>query len=318
MAVVVVALGAIAGVGSVAVAPHRSNIETQSSVRSLAPAKAELLFVGDVMLDRYIRVRLGTHGADHVFGGVAPLLTSVDMVVANLEGPVTSFPSVSVGSRVGELTNMRFTFALNTTDILKQYNIGIVSIGNNHIRDFGDEGVLQTIGFLQAADMAFVGDPSGRANEPEYRTIEGIRFAFVSYNDFRAGDAARATQAIKNAKTSGEADVVIVLPHWGNEYEVEPPERVRELAHAFVTAGADLIIGSHSHVVGEVEDWQGTRIYYSLGNFVFDQYFNAEVSCGRAVRAVFTKTATGVYTTFENIPVGMHRDGSTQMGCPGI
>lgn len=278
---------------------------------TMSVASTSVLFVGDLMFDRYIRVRLGTHGADHILGGVAPLLASADMVVGNLEGPITEHASVSVGSQVGDLSNTRFTFAPAVASILSRYGITTVSIGNNHIRDFGEAGVQSTTAALRAAGITYVGDPSGQSAEPQYVTSNGVTLAFISYSDFVYGDAAR----VRNLLARTTADSVIVLAHWGDEYEAEPPPRVRELAYSFVTAGADLIIGSHPHVVGVHEDWQGARIYYSLGNFVFDQYFSPAVRCGQAVQVTFTGTPQGVIPSFREIPIGMQRDGSTVLGC---
>lgn len=138
-----------------------------------------------------------------------------------------------------------------------------------------------------------------------------MRVAFVSYSDFIGGDAARARDAVARA----DADATVVLAHWGNEYESEPPPRVRELAHSLVASGADLIIGSHPHVIGAVEDIGGARVYYSLGNFVFDQYWEPSVRCGLSVKATFTKDAGGTTIQYAETRVGMQRDGRTVLGC---
>lgn len=289
---------------------ERTAISSSPEIHS----EATILFVGDMMFDRYIRTRLGTHGADHVLGAVAPLMQSADAVVGNLEGPITDNPSVSVGSQVGDLTNMRFTFAPEIAPMLASYGVTAVSLGNNHILDFGEAGVRSTTEYLHAAGVVFVGDPTGRYPEPRILSVNGIDVALVSYSDFVAGDADRARRALASDAAT-RADAVVLLAHWDAEYEHDPSPRVRDLAHSFVTAGADLIIGTHSHVIGATEDWNGTRIYYSLGNFVFDQYFSAAVRCGRAVRVTVTKTEQDTSFGFEEVPIGMERDGSTMLGC---
>lgn len=271
--------------------------------------EAQVLFVGDMMFDRHIRSSLA-RGTD-VLGDVSDLLAAADLNVGNLEGPVTDYPSQSRGTKVGDLTNMRFTFAPEIRELLLAHNFRFVSIGNNHIRDYGDEGVRQTTAYLAASGIGYVGDPSGAQTEPVIKEVNGIRIAFVSYSDFRTGDAGRASEAIARA----DADATVVLAHWGNEYEPEPSPRIRELAHSFVLAGADLVIGSHPHVIGSVEDVGPARIYYSLGNFVFDQYWERSVRCGLAVTATFAKRGNATTIQYQETQVGMQTDGRTVLGC---
>lgn len=271
--------------------------------------EARVLFVGDMMFDRHIRTAL-SRGAS-LLAGAAPLLGEADLNVGNLEGPVTDNPSQSQGTKVGDLANMRFTFDPAIRTLLNEYGFGLVSIGNNHIRDYGDEGVRSTTTYLADAGIAYVGDPSGRSPEPVVKEVNGVRIAFVAYSDFVRGDAERARRVIE----SSTADATVVLAHWGNEYEAEPPERVRELARSFAATGADLVIGSHPHVIGSVEDIGQTRVYYSLGNFVFDQYWEPSVRCGLAVTATFTKRGSGTGISYEEAQIGMHNNGTTMLGC---
>jgi gamma-polyglutamate biosynthesis protein CapA len=274
---------------------------------------ATVLFVGDMMFDRHIRTVIERSGPGVILAGAAPLLAEADLNVGNLEGPITDNPSQSQGTKVGDLTNMRFTFSPTIRELLTKHRFGLVSIGNNHIRDFDDTGVHATTGYLSSAGIAYVGDPTGASAEPVIREIEGVRIAFVAYSDFVAGDADRARHAI--AAAEGQGDVTVVLAHWGSEYETEPSPRVRELARSFVDAGADLIIGTHSHVIGAVEDIGGARVYYSLGNFVFDQYFEPSVRCGLAVKATLIKKEGATTIRFDETRIGMESSGQTVLGC---
>lgn len=274
-------------------------------------SQATILFVGDLMFDRYIRTVLERGGEEMVLEGVAPLLTSADLTVGNLEGPITTNPSQSQGTRVGDLTNMRFTFSPSVTELLRTHGFDLVSIGNNHIQDFDTAGVRATTNYLTAAGLHYVGDPTGRSPEPVVQEIQGIAVAFVAYSDFVGGDAARVRSVLETT----DADVIVVLAHWGNEYEAEPPQRIRDLAHSFAEAGADLIIGSHSHVIGSVEDIGSTRVYYSLGNFVFDQYFEPSVRCGLAVKVTLIKEGGSTRMQYEEKTVGMQSTGATVLGC---
>lgn len=273
--------------------------------------RASLLFVGDIMVDRQIRAVIDAKGSKHVFGDVFELLNSTDLTVGNLEGPVTDGSSVSWGTAVGDPSNMRFTFPPSTPGMLVAQGFDLVSIGNNHINDFGTTGVESTKRFLRDAKLSFVGDPLRTSDEPVIKDVRGVSIAFVGYNEFYGSDPQPTLASIRDARRK-DIDAIVVLAHWGEEYKEEPPGHIRELAKQMSDAGADLIIGTHSHVIGISEDIGKTRVYYSLGNFVFDQYFEDRVRCGLAVRAV---VEDGGGISFEEERVGMERDGRTVRGC---
>jgi poly-gamma-glutamate capsule biosynthesis protein CapA/YwtB (metallophosphatase superfamily) len=269
-----------------------------------APQEVQILFGGDVMFDRYIRDVSERRGQAYVLSCLEDTLSAADYAVVNLEGPITEYESLSRGTRDGEAGHYRFTFPPETATTLRDSGIDAVHLGNNHMRDFGSDGVVQTVATLTAARVAHFGNPN---DAPEARThattVRGVPITFVSWNDW-AQDEVATLQSIRNARESGS--VPIVYTHWGDEY-VGAPERVRVLAHRFVEAGAALIIGSHSHVEGEYERYQGVDIYYSLGNLVFDQYFSEAVRNGILVRATIQD---GAITT-ERIPVRLETDGRT-------
>ena len=79
------------------------------------------------------------------------------------------------------------------------------------------------------------------------------------------------------------SDYTVVYTHWGDEYELIPNGGQIDLAHQFVDSGADIVIGTHPHVIQSKEVYKGAYIYYSLGNFIFDQYFNEDVRCGAVI-----------------------------------
>jgi poly-gamma-glutamate synthesis protein (capsule biosynthesis protein) len=295
----------------VAVIPHIASAPLFAPIQSLAPEEAVVIFTGDIMLDRYVRKKMQQFGEDHTFSGVSPFLAEADLVAGNLEGPITSNDSVSEGTPVGDVSNMRFTFPTTTPEFLKRYGFGLVSLGNNHMFDYGREGVEETKQLLKEAGISFVGDPLREAPEIVVREVEGLRLAFVGYNEFFEQEPSEVEEAIKRARQSYDADAVIVLAHWGDEYVLTPPDRVVTAGRGFIDAGADLIIGSHPHVRQPFEDYNGGRIYYSLGNFAFDQYWDKEVMCGTAVVAHVTER--GIYFTEQDI--GMTEDGRTVLGC---
>lgn len=246
---------------------------------SFGGGSASLLFVGDMFFDRYIRKMARLHGEEYLFSCSDELLHSVDVVVGNLEGPITDEGSTSEGSLIGSPENYRFTFPSTTATLLARHNIGIVDLGNNHIANFGKEGVASTHRYLRSAGVGYFGGVVG--DEPVLeRVIGGVPFAFVSYNAFYGGSAVEAATRIKDEHQKGR--IVIVFAHWGEEYSTSTAA-LRERAALFVQSGARLVVGAHPHVVLPSELIDGVPIYYSLGNFIFDQYWNSSVSSGLAL-----------------------------------
>ncbi len=275
-------------------------------------ARATILFGGDMMFDRYIRSVTERKGGDFIFSCLDPLLKNEDLVVANLEGPITNNSSVSVGTTPGSDKNFIFTFPIATAELLYTHNVRMVNIGNNHIENFGADGVRATMSVLQAARVGYFGDPIDRTVDA--RDINGVSLAFISYNEFGpstgSGQAAASTtiRQIQEAREQGK--LPIVYTHWGIEYATTSAERIRTLARAFVDAGAEIVFGSHPHVAQEREFYSGKYIYYSLGNLIFDQYWYEDVRQGLMVRVVFD--AHGVQYV-EEVKVELMRDGRT---CP--
>lgn len=246
--------------------------------------KTTLTFVGDIMVDRFIRkiaeAKAGSYSS--LFDNVKDKLQSSDAVVANLEGPVTDFDSIS-NSNIEE-KRFVFTFDPEILPALKESNIKIVSIDNNHILNFKQDGLRQTIENLTEQGISYFGNPLDR--RPLYKNINGLDFAFISYNQFISPDTESILEQIES--TNDRSDHLIIFAHWGDEYEEHPNKKQVTLAKAFIDSGADLVIGAHPHVIQDREIYKGRYIYYSLGNFIFDQYFNDEVSCGLTVEFEFT------------------------------
>lgn len=239
-----------------------------------------ILFAGDLMLDRHIR-RIGeTHGYDYIFEKIKPMLTDADLVVANLEGPITTNPSISINSAAGTPPNYIFTFDPVVIHTLVNHNIRLVNLGNNHIYNFGQDGLTQTTTYLNQAGIDYFGHTPLTTNMHTYAIIEvkDQKIAFVNYNQFIPNAITKTLEDIKTARP--ESDVVIVYCHWGNEYQTQPSTQQQRIAYQLIDAGADAIIGSHPHVIQPSEIYNDRPIYYSLGNFVFDQYFSTDTQRG--------------------------------------
>ncbi|MEN9614121.1 MAG: AmmeMemoRadiSam system protein [Candidatus Parcubacteria bacterium] len=258
-----------------------------------------VLFVGDMSFDRYIRQVITKKGADFIFSCIQSLLSAVDLVVGNLEGPITDNDSVSAGSVFGSPENYVFTFPTTTASTLFRHHIELVNIGNNHIANFGREGLLSTQSYLSRARVGYFGGLSG--DESVYRTGQ---FSFISYNAFGGQSAEKVAQIIEQEKQAGRW--VVVYAHWGNEY-ADVSDTVKKNAKLFAQSGADLVIGSHPHVVQSHEYIGKTLVYYSLGNFIFDQYFNSSVTNGLAVKVTFSDA--GLVSS--EIPLILNQDGRT-------
>lgn len=238
---------------------------------------AEVLFVGDAMFDRGIKYASDKNGGFYyVFDNVKKLLQSKDLVVANLEGPITDNKSISYGSIPGSRNNYFFTFDPKITPVLFNENIRLVSLGNNHILNFDKEGLESTKNYLNQTGIDYFGAPNDKISI--IKEVKGLKVAFVNYNEFYGdvfGEAENTANEIKRIKPL--ADIVIAYCHWGEEYQKQPTPAVKQFAHQFIDAGADVVIGSHSHIIGATEEYNGKKIYYSLGNFIFDQYFSEDV-----------------------------------------
>lgn len=251
------------------------------------PSRARLAFVGDIMLGRHISEILAAQGMDYPFRMVAPLLLEADLAFGNMESPLTTAPRVAGGYDLRADPDRAEAAALAGFDLL--------SLANNHATDNGRDGLLETMDTLRGWGMATVGAGENleAAQGPWVTTLHGLRLAFFAYDGTHATyqasrDAAgcmwlepeKTVEAIGAARP--EADIIIVSVHWGEEYQPLPNAYQRRVAQQMADAGADIIVGHHPHVVEPVE-WiygQGrtrpTLVAFSLGNFLFDQWFSDE------------------------------------------
>lgn len=270
--------------------------------------KVRLLFGGDLMFDRHIRFKSQQRGSyDPIFSDLKEFFLEYDLVVANLEGPITQNSSLSLGTVPGTPKNFIFTFDPQVAPLLANHNIRLVSLGNNHILNFGREGLLTTREYLTDSGVSFFGFTGDKQNRTITKEINGLVLGFVNYNQFLEGGLVAAKEDI--ASLAGKVDWLILYSHWGNEYQPRAGAVIEKLAREFIDQGVDLIIGSHPHVVQQKEIYQGKTIYYSLGNFVFDQFFQPEVERGILVEFIIdVKTKEAVSKEW---PIKMTREGKT-------
>ena len=250
------------------------------------PNPPSTLFVGDVMLDRGVALYAKKFGRDALFKGVEELFQSADAVVANLEGTLTTNTSIAQKNNA----ILRFTFDPAYTALLKSVGFTAVSLANNHALDFGVDGYTQTVQNLTSAGIVSFGSPRNDRNLSNSLELQGQKVCFVGYHDLYTHDPKPVVTEIEAIKDS--CAHVVVFVHWGEEYQPRENPRQVLLAHMFIDAGADLIIGAHPHVVQPIEIYNSKAIFYSLGNFMFDQSFSFATMHGLAVRVEWGSDAT--------------------------
>ena len=266
-----------------------------------APALAaeptvSIVFMGDVMLADGPG-RLVKQGHDP-FAPFARILDSADVRVANLE---------CVVARSGKPGDKPFTFRADPRALpLLKRHVDAVSVANNHSGDFGREAFAEMLTRLNQAGLPFFG--GGRnlseAHEPLLIERHGLRIALLGYDEFfprsfEAGEHhpgvawsedAQVVVDIRRARTVHHADIVIPFMHWGEEHRPRANDRQRELARLMIDAGADAVVGTHPHVVEDVELYQGKPIVYSLGNFIFDGFDDADNNTAWVLRLQVNRT----------------------------
>jgi poly-gamma-glutamate synthesis protein (capsule biosynthesis protein) len=251
------------------------------------------------MFDRYIRKVAEKNGYDYILNDVSRLFKDSEYVIGNLEGPVTDFDSVSVDSEPGSPENYVFTMDKEALDALYDLNIKILNIGNNHINNFGEQGLSKTLYYLDLYGLEHFGDVTQIVSLEKTPLIidkGSYRINIFNYNQFGGKSAEELN--FKLNEFPGPENVNIIYAHWGDEYLETAPEYIVRTAEGFVDNGADLIIGSHPHVIQNVDSYKGKKIFYSLGNFVMDQYFEDKVRKGLVVFAEISEAGIDTEVKF--------------------
>lgn len=258
--------------------------------------KTTLYFVGDIMLTRGVESSvLKNFNGDYskLFENLT-MLKNADILLGNLEGDVSD-----KGNNVGS----KYSFRMNPKilPVLKDAGFDIVSFANNHVGDWNMNAFKDTLSRLEEAGILKTGAGENKEDATNPTLIEknGTTFGFLSFSDVGPNwiEAKENTagillasdpnlgEIIKNAKT--KCDVLIVSFHFGEEYKLVHNKRQESLAHTAIDNGADMIIGHHPHVMEDIEEYKGKPIVYSLGNFIFDQYFSKDTMRGMLFSATY-------------------------------
>lgn len=276
------------------------NSQLVAQVVNVPDGQLSFVFVGDTSFGENYQEEIERHGGENILKtkgyeyslkNFAPFLRQADLVIANLETPITDLPSSPLA---GKKTYLHWSNLVKTPKALKEHNISVVSLANNHTLDYGMKGLQQSLQALKKHDIQWfgAGRDEGAAVQPlrfDYQ-FGGRNFRFVIaagfeyhknyeevYSFYANGDKGgtnawtvdRATEQMKATRHANPNAFIVAYPHYGKNYAWKTKEQTR-LARALIDAGANLVIGHGAHLLQEIEQYRGRWIIYNLGNFVFN------------------------------------------------
>lgn len=262
-------------------------------------------FCGDVMLGRLVGETIANKPYTYVWGNVLPLLQGHDLNVANLETTLTK--STGAVPKV-------FNYKSDPRNVraLVEGNIQVVNLANNHILDFGVEGLKDTLHSLNSAGILHVGAGMNlvEARKPVIVERNGLKIGIIGFTDNEPGWAANDQQPGVNyfnvsqlqkvqyeiTQLKPRVDVVIVSLHWGGNWATAPSHEFQAFARALVHSGVNIIHGHSAHIPQGIEMYNDALIMYSTGDFVDDYAVDPapELRNDRSFLFVVQCTATGV------------------------
>lgn len=239
-------------------------------------------FVGDIMLGRSIMSLGEASGYETLFAKVSGFWDNADLVFANLESAVL-MEDVSEFEEADKSIHLWSTY--EGLSAAMDAGVNVWACANNHAFDYGERAVLELAYYFDEHGVMYSGIGYSLEDAASYQIIEqdGMKIAFISITDVYFSES-MASESQAGVLTTGwtdynllvyqasqEADLTVVYIHWGEENETSVNDTQVSIGHQLANAGADIIIGSHPHVVQEVELYGDSIIFYSLGNFIFDQ-----------------------------------------------
>ena len=274
---------------------YQNLFEKKENVIKMSDEKKtiNMIFVGDIMLSRAVGDKMTKENNwSWPFLKMNKWLADADLTFGNLEGPISD-----KGMNVGSIYSFRAD--PRVIEGLKSAGFDVLSVANNHMGDWSTPAFEDTLNRLTEAEIDYVGGGFNQteAYSPLKKTIKDTMFCFFAYTDlgprsFEAGDdeSGMAFLDIESAqndieKNKNACDLIIISIHFGEEYKEKANSRQKTIAKAFIDSGANLIVGHHSHVIGEVETINNAQVFYSLGNFIFDQLFSDKTREGMVLVA---------------------------------
>ena len=241
---------------------------------------------GDLMLDRGIDASFRGEKIYNIFDNLdKTIFAGKDLALLNLEGPISK-DEITLDNTYD---NLIFNFPPLTPKVLSSLSINAVSLANNHSLNKGESGFQNTLSVLKSENIKSVGRQVGFDDRSIIRleSATGGRLAVIAIESLE--DDADIAPYIQAEKSAGYN--VMVFPHWGIEYADKHNTFQENLAHRWIEAGADLVVGSHPHVIQDAEVYREKPIFYSLGNFVFDQTFSVETQRGLVLAGSITDSS---------------------------
>jgi poly-gamma-glutamate synthesis protein (capsule biosynthesis protein) len=222
------------------------------------------------MFDRNVRKRMK--------GGVDPfsslrslsIMNDYEIRMLNLEGPIVEMDRSKCQQKA-----YNFQFASNTAKMLKSEGFTAVTIANNHIYDCYKTGIASTQKYLNEASIDIVGNIKPENDYKIITTNDGFKIAIVGI-DTTINSYPTDAFYTKIKELKKETGALLITMHSGEEYLPRATQKQQDLAHKLIDNGADVVIGHHPHVVENMEVYNGSVIFYSLGNFIFDQIGDKE------------------------------------------
>jgi poly-gamma-glutamate synthesis protein (capsule biosynthesis protein) len=246
-----------------------------------------IAFIGDVMLGRGVNEQIKVRSPESFWGDVLPILQQADAVIANLECAITEHQQEY--RRVPKV----FYFAADpvAVDVLRVANIRCVNLANNHILDFEEQGLLDTLLYLDAAKIYHVGagQDISEATTPLVMNVADLQLGMIALTDnqpdFAAGvnrpgtnyleirsdpkTLALIESAVVQLRQAG-AKLVILSAHWGPNMVTSPSPQFRRFARGVIDSGVDIFYGHSAHLFQAVEYYHNGLILYDTGDFLND------------------------------------------------
>jgi len=306
--------------------PMPVTIPTEAPTEQPVP-QITLLFTGVIVPARCVQSAIDARGdANYVYNEVRDLISSADLSVGTLNTTLSD-----LSTHTGCIVTYVLVSDSRSASAAASAGFDVMSVATNHIKNCNGESCgdnynrafIDTLDNLRANNILPVGAGMdlSEAMQPVVVEVQGIRFGFVSLGMVEPmafagqdspGIAELTDENLRAAIDSARqvSDVVIAMPHWGPEDSSDPSTYQQHFAQVAVEAGADVVVGNHTHVVQAIEQLDGIDVFYGLGNFIFDQTWDLAHQQGVMLLLHFNGTD---YSGYDLIPTHVDGDGTVHI-----
>ncbi len=262
---------------------HHLSSSTSEEAKLPEEPVEPLMFLGDVMLGRHVETLINQNGTRYLTEHFEKWLASSSAVFINFES------AIAVPHQRTPSGGMTFSTDPAHLSVLRQLSVTHASLANNHSTNYGQSGYAAAAWHLQANDIAPFGHPTSLSSSSVTYTKQGDETVAVVaiHTLFTHPNALDLETLMTEAKANSSFQIAYI--HWGDEYALTHNVAQAKLAEELVGHGIDLIIGHHPHVTQDIDIVSGVPVFYSLGNFIFDQYFDLAVKQGLALGVTLSK-----------------------------